>query len=181
MIAAALVALALADAGLSGFRAAAGRNPLIYKAAYYKGAVLRGMGAGFGALVTIGLVTGAMIFVSSDAPAQYEMFVDGGRRMLGIYIPFATLVAAAFALYMIKSVELRSLLSTGIFGPVTLIRPIVILAGAAAAGTGSGLEVKLGAAVAAAAMLAVEPVVDRHYVNWMARAGRIAHRTRAPG
>lgn len=165
MIALALCLLALTDGGLSGFRAAAGRNPAVFKYRYYRTAVLRGVATGLGALVAIGLVLGVGLLAAGDAGEQYRLLVERGRVMLRVYVPFATVVAGAFALYTIRSVDLRSLLSAGIFGPVTLVRPLVIVGGALAAGWNAPLDIALGALFAAAAILAIEPVVGHRYAR----------------
>ncbi len=165
MTALALCLLALTDAGLSGFRAAAGRNAAVDKRAYYRTAVLRGMATGGVALGVIGIVIGAVVLLASDPVDRYRMFVAHGQTMLAVYVPFATFVAAAFALYTIRSVDLRSMLSTIVFGPITLLRPLVIVGGAFATGVTAGADVLLAALTAAACMLAVEPIVGRYYVD----------------
>ena len=50
--------------------------------------------------------------------------------MLMVYLPYALIIMIAICLRAIPSVDIRSITSVLIFGPFTLIRPIVVLAGA---------------------------------------------------
>ena len=46
-----------------------------------------------------------------------------------VYVPFALIIVLAFLVRSIRSVDIRSITSTLIFGPFTLIRPLVAIAG----------------------------------------------------
>jgi hypothetical protein len=54
-----------------------------------------------------------------------------GARMLTVYVPYALILLVAFVLRIAPSVDLRSITSVVIFGPFTLIRPVVVIAGVA--------------------------------------------------
>jgi hypothetical protein len=48
-----------------------------------------------------------------------------------IYLPYAAFILVAFIFRIINSVDIRSITSTLIFGPFTLIRPLVAVIGVA--------------------------------------------------
>ncbi len=50
--------------------------------------------------------------------------------MLLVYIPYALILLVTFVVRAVPSVDIRSITSVLIFGPFTLIRPIVVLVGA---------------------------------------------------
>jgi hypothetical protein len=52
-----------------------------------------------------------------------------GARMLLVYVPYAVIILFAFIVRSIPSVDIRSITSTLVFGPFTLIRPAVAVAG----------------------------------------------------
>jgi hypothetical protein len=56
-------------------------------------------------------------------------FEKAGSRMLVVYVPYATVILFAFLVRLIPSVDIRSITSTLIFGPFTLIRPLVAIVG----------------------------------------------------
>ena len=129
MIALLLWVMATMDAAFAGYREAAGRSALIDKRAYYRRALLRG--ALFGQ-VAVG-VAGAAVAVSlllSPAPRAVLRELEAvGSRMLIVYVPYAVIILFTFAVRAAPSVDLRSITSVVIFGPFTLIRPVVVLAG----------------------------------------------------
>lgn len=130
MIAALLVAMAVLDAALCGFRDAAGRNPRIEKRAYYRRAILRGARAGAAAVVLLGALTGAALLASPDPGALYADLVAAGARMVVVYGAYATLVGVALLIYALPVPDLRILATVSILGPFTMMRPWVIAAGA---------------------------------------------------
>lgn len=129
MIAFLLWLLATIDAAFVGYREAAGRNALIDKKKYYLKAMLRG--AIFGQIaVLISLAVILILLALSNEPAQFlEDLQNAGKRMLFVYIPFALIILAAFVIRLYPSVDIKSITSTVIFGPFTLLRPIVAVAG----------------------------------------------------
>lgn len=129
MIAFLLWLLATIDAAFVGYREAAGRNALINKKKYYLKAMLRG--AIFGQIaVLISLAIILILFSLSNEPHVFlEDLQNTGKRMLIVYIPFALIILAAFAIRLYPSVDIKSITSTVIFGPFTLLRPIVAVAG----------------------------------------------------
>lgn len=51
-------------------------------------------------------------------------------RMVTVYGPYATVLLVSLLVRLLPSVDVRSASSVIVFGPLTLIRPFVILAGA---------------------------------------------------
>jgi hypothetical protein len=128
-----LYLLGLVHAGFSGFREAAGRNLRIRKRRYFVRAVLRGLGLGQVAATIIFLVLLALDRASPDPEALFVTLGRAGERALAIYLAYTVLVLLAFVPYAFRSVEIRSLTVVAVFGPLTLLLPVVMLAGAAAA------------------------------------------------
>ena len=125
MIPVLLYGLATLDAAFCGYRAAAGRNALIDKRAYYRRALWRGILAGQAAV----LVAGAALALAQASGATWHELMRIGERMVAVYVPYALVLLAAFALRTLPSVDVRSLTSTLVFGPFTLLRPLVVVTG----------------------------------------------------
>ncbi|HEX3187748.1 MAG TPA: hypothetical protein VHQ94_23310 [Pyrinomonadaceae bacterium] len=122
--------LATVDSAFIGYRDAAGRSALIDKRHYYRRALLRGALMGQIAVAIAGTVALAML-ATSGQPAQLLATLDSvATRMLTIYVPYAVILIATFFVRAIPSVDIRSITSVLVFGPFTLIRPLVVLAGA---------------------------------------------------
>ena len=161
-----LYLLALIDCAFCGYRAAAGKSALIQKQAYYQRAMLRGALYGHIPLVLAGIVVGITVR-SSPSPAQRLIeFRIAGSGMLLVYVPYAAMIDLAFVIRALPSVDIKSLTSVVIFGPLTLIRPLV-----AAAGIVLGMlavprpSLMMVGLVVLALMLSFEPLLDRT-VRW---------------
>jgi len=122
--------LATVDAAFIGYRDAAGRSALIDKRHYYRRALVRGALFGQIAVVIVGVVAAGMLATSPQPALLFEMFDRVGMRMLMVYVPYALVLTATFFVRAIPSVDIRSITSVLVFGPFTLIRPLVVLAGA---------------------------------------------------
>ena len=120
--------LATLDAGFAGYREAAGRNALIDKRSYYRRAMVRGALFGQMAVAVAAGTILLMLLISSDQQILAD-FERAGARMLMIYLPYAAFILVGFIFRMINSVDIRSITSTLIFGPFTLIRPLVAVTG----------------------------------------------------
>jgi hypothetical protein len=129
MIAIVLWLLATLDAGFAGYREAAGRNALIDKRSYYRRAMVRGALFGQVAVAIAAAVILLMLLLGSDKQLLLAGFERAGERMLMIYLPYAAFILVAFLFRTIPSVDIRSITSTVIFGPFTLIRPLVAVTG----------------------------------------------------
>lgn len=130
MIAVVLWLLATIDSAFIGYREAAGRSALIDKKAYYRRALMRGALFGQLAVLIAGAATAVALVTSSDAGALYSSIEAVGTRMVFVYVPYAVIILISFCFRALPSVDIRSITSVLIFGPFTLIRPIVVLAGA---------------------------------------------------
>jgi len=129
MIALLLWLLATLDAAFAGYRAAAGRNALIRKRRYYRWAMIKGALLGQVAVALAAVIVLISLAQTSDRPALLRDYNLAGMRMLFIYVPYAAVILLAFLIRLIPSVDIRSITSTVVFGPFTLIRPVVAVAG----------------------------------------------------
>ena len=129
MVALSLWALATLDAALAGYREAAGRSALIDKRAYYRRAMLRGALFGQVAVGLVGSVVAVLLLTSQDPRGLFQGLERVGTRMLIVYVPYAVIILLTFVVRAAPSVDLRSITSVLIFGPFTLIRPAVVVAG----------------------------------------------------
>lgn len=150
--------LVLIDAGFAGFRDAAGRDPRIHKwrDGWYPRAVVRGLIAGAIALVVVAVLAGipGLVF---ELGADYRRAADAMLLILG---PYTLFVLGAFIPYFIPSIEVRTLVSVIVFGPCTLVRPLVILASAIVAMlTVPQPAVCAAIALAVGATLLIEPAL----------------------
>jgi hypothetical protein len=128
-VAAALYFLATLDSAFVGYREAAGRSALIRKGAYYARAMLRGALWGQAAVALAFALLALLFLRAGDGAAFLHSLADAGRRMLSVYVPYAVVVLAAFAVRAVPSVDVRSMTSTLVFGPFQFIRPLVVVAG----------------------------------------------------
>jgi len=165
--------LATFDAGFAGYREAAGRNALIDKSIYFRRALVRGALYGQLATMLVGAAAFAMLSLASESSRLLADFEIVGRRMLAIYLPYAIIIGIAFSLRAIRSVDIRSITSTVVFGPFTLIRPLVALAGViwGILGAPRPATIALGLLVLIL-MLSSEPIM-----TWM-RTGSFRSRSR---
>ena len=129
MIAIVLWLLATLDASFTGYREAAGRSALIDKRRYYQGAMMRGAVFGQVAVGVAAVMILVLRLVTRNPQSLIWDFEKAGSRMLVVYVPYAMVILFAFLVRLIPSVDIRSITSTLIFGPFTLIRPVVAVAG----------------------------------------------------
>ncbi|HEX2270247.1 MAG TPA: hypothetical protein VHH35_11955 [Pyrinomonadaceae bacterium] len=122
--------LATVDSAFIGYRDAAGRSALIEKRDYYRHAMLRGALVGQLAVAIVGIVAIGMLATDPQPARLFESFEQVAMRMLMVYVPYALILAVTFFIRAIPSVDIRSITSVLVFGPFTLIRPFVVLAGA---------------------------------------------------
>ena len=122
--------LATVDSAFIGYREAAGRNALIAKRDYFRRAMIRGAIWGQVAAAIAGVVAILILALSPQRIAVFEDFERIAERMLMVYLPYAAIILVTFCVRAIPSVDIRSIASVLVFGPFTLIRPLVVLAGA---------------------------------------------------
>jgi hypothetical protein len=155
--------LATIDAAFCGYRAAAGRSALIHKKSYYRRAMLRGALYGQAAVVLVGVLLAILLFFSQGRAGLIEDLLTAGECMLFVYLPYAIIILIAFAFRCLPSVDVRSLMSVLIFGPLTLARPFVAVAGVAWGIIATRrIEVIVVGTLALLLMLCLEPLL-----GWM--------------
>jgi hypothetical protein len=130
MIEALLVAICLLDASFCGFRDAAGRNKLIRKWGYYRRSIAVGTLLGIAGALAIAATVAICVSTAADPGSMYQRYLDAGGIMLRLYLPFTSLVLVALMIFAIPVPHIRALATVTILGPFTLLRPIVIAAGA---------------------------------------------------
>ncbi len=124
-----LYLLALLDGLLCGLRASMGRCPLIRKRRYYMLAALRGIA---GAQIMSMLALAALLLtvaVSSNRGALRADLESSAGRMLWVFLPYAALVMFNLALRLVPSTDIRSATSVLMLGPLTAIRPLIMIVG----------------------------------------------------
>lgn len=159
-----LLLLALVDGAFSGYRAAAGRDARLFKQDFYRQAMGRGVLYALGASALAGLAAGGLLALSRDPAALLAALTRAGVCLLEVYLPYAAVTAAAFAVRSVPSVDIRSAASALLFGPLDLLRPAVAVAGVlwAADSTRRPEVLALGVLVLAL-MLSCEGLLSRFY------------------
>lgn len=158
----ALYLLASLDGLLCGLRASMGRCPLIRKRRYYTRALFRGI-AGAQAVSVIALAALVWTNAFSSRPDVLRADLEStASRMLWVFLPYAALVGTSLALRLVPSTDLRSATSVFMLGPLTAIRPLVMIVGVLYAILGSEtLETRLLGVFILALMLSLEFVLNR--------------------
>ena len=124
-----LFLLASLDGAFCGCRTCMGRHPYIFKRRYYVLGVLRGVVA---AQLASWISLLVLLLVLSFTPDRKLLGQDLGSaagRMLFVFLPYAALVLLNLALRLIPSIDLRSATSVFFLGPLTALRPFVMIAG----------------------------------------------------
>jgi L-asparagine transporter-like permease len=122
--------LATVDSTFIGYREAAGRNALIDKRGYFRRAMIRGALLGQIAVAIVGLAAAATLATSPQPARLFDTLDLVAGRMLMVYVPYAVILIITFLVRAVPSVDIRSITSVLVFGPFTLIRPLIVLAGA---------------------------------------------------
>jgi hypothetical protein len=102
-----------------GFRDAAGRNARIIKTHYYRRCIFRAFMLGQAALLPL---VGLTFLLSTD-PTVIEDISD---RCAPIFLAYTSLVCITFVPYGIPNWEVKSLITVVVFGPLTLLQPLVV-------------------------------------------------------
>lgn len=125
----ALYLLALLDGVLCGLRTSMGRCPLIRKRRYYAEAALRGLlGAQLISTIALIALVGTALLSSRRNVLRGDLEAAAGR-MLWVIGPYATLVIFNLALRLIPSTDVRSATSVMMLGPLTAVRPLMMIVG----------------------------------------------------
>jgi len=158
--------LAVVDGGFAGFRAAAGRDGRIFKEAYYRAAIRRGLRYGLAVTALAGAAITVVALASPSPQARLAELMPGAQVMLAVLGGYATLVLLALGVWATAEADLRTLASVVILGPFTMIRPWVIAGAAAWAAHVAPSDISAAVALGAGAMqLTLEPLLNRQNVN----------------
>jgi hypothetical protein len=157
-----LYLLALLDGLLCGLRTSMGRCALIRKRSYYTWAALRGIvGAQVASMLAFAALLLAGVFSEHHDVLRSDLEFTAGR-MLWVFLPYAALVLFNLALRLVPSVDIRSATSVFMLGPLTAIRPLVMIAGVWYGVSGSRLlETRILGAFVLVLMLFLEFVLNR--------------------
>lgn len=126
-----LYILATLDTMFSGICAASGRDARINKRFYFAKAMLIGIAWGQVACATGLVILAVAAYTSGDPQAIVQEMTAVGLRMASVYRPYAIVILITFAIWAFPSVDVRSTTCTIAFGPLTLIRPAVVVLGIA--------------------------------------------------
>ncbi|OPC84673.1 hypothetical protein B4N89_30480 [Embleya scabrispora] len=157
-----LAALGMIDAALAGFRASSGRNGRIRRRAADLRAARRGVLPGVFVLATSAAVALVVLGAADDRGTRYAELDAAAWRMLAVLLPYAGIVAVSMLCYLAGSFRLATFAILAGLGPLTMVRPLLVVGGVVAAGWAT----PAGAAVAATAgsgILLVEPYVHRRW------------------
>jgi hypothetical protein len=165
----ALAALALVDTLLAGFRAAAGRDGRIAKAPYYRVAIARSAPAGVALVAVNAALVAVLVATAPDRAAAWDTMLRAGAHCVTVFGAFATLTLIAIAFWLVPHSELRLLPTLLVLGPLTLVRPTVIVAGLLyVAIRVPDARVWAAAVAACVSMLGIEHVLGRRYADrWL--------------
>ncbi len=124
----------------------------------------RGAAYALGASVLAGLAAAVLLAWARDPSHLLAALTRAGVCLLQVYLPYAAVTVAAFAVRSVPSVDIRSAASALLFGPLDLLRPVVAVAGVlwAADSTRRPEVLALGVLVLAL-MLSCEHLLSRFY------------------
>ena len=124
-----LYLLASLDGALCGFRSSMGRYPHIHKIRFYTMAMLRGvLAAQIASWLSLFALYAAIVAAPNQALLRHDLEVSAARMLL-VFLPYAALVMFNLALRLVPSTDLRSATSVVFLGPLTFLRPFVMIAG----------------------------------------------------
>ncbi|GAB3055457.1 hypothetical protein GCM10027053_15390 [Intrasporangium mesophilum] len=165
----ALAAVALMDAACSGFRSALGRTGLINHSALDREATVRGVLTLFICLLPACLVFTVDVMAARTPVQKYTVTA---AAMLVVLVPYAVVVLLALGAYAVLGWRQKYVAMAVVLGPFTLMRPVVALgAGLAGAHASESGTVFSTIALATLAVLVVEPIADRRWIEPMSGRG----------
>jgi hypothetical protein len=169
-----LALLVVVDGAFSGFRVAAGCNGRIGKRAYYAAATLRGAGVSTALLAVNVLIAWLLVRSAADPASTWTRFQEAATVLVRVYGAYATLTLGTLVFYVLPIGEYRLLTSVLVLGPMTLIRPLVIVVGLVlAVADGHEPRVAIMAVFAGVTALGCERWLRRRYANaWRSLTGR---------
>lgn len=157
-----LVLLSLLDAAFAGYRDAAGRNGRIFKDEFFRHGIRRGLRAGWVAVMVCAVWVGLAAAFSDDTARLAAELTAGASAMAAVLSGYAVLVLVAVALWFIAEANVRAVSSIILLGPLTLIRPfLVLLAGVIGAASTHSLLAGAVLLACCCTQLCTEPFLGR--------------------
>jgi len=157
-----LYTLASLDGVLCGIRTSAGRCPLIHQLRFYLRGMLRGLMVAQLASVAALAALLLTMHATHDVARLLADLDRAAARMVGVFAGYAALVLFNLALRLIPSVDIRAATSVLALGPLTAMRPLVMLAGTVHGVSASALPAtKALGGLVLALMLASEWLLNR--------------------
>jgi len=124
-----LYGLALLDGLLCGVRVSMGRSAVIRKRGYYMRAAFRGLLAAQ-IVSTVALLALALVMVFSTHRTGLRVDLErAAARMELVFLLYAALVLGNLLVRLVPSVDIRSATSVMMLGPLTALRPLVLIVG----------------------------------------------------
>lgn len=161
-----LILLSLLDAAFAGYRDAAGRNGRIFKDEFYRYGIRRGLRAGWVAVMVCAFWVAIAAMFSDDSSRLADELIAGALPMAAVLSAYAVLVLIAVALWFIAEANVRAVSSIILLGPLTLVRPFVVLfAGIAAAVSAHSLLAGAVLLACCCTQLCTEPFLGRAWKN----------------
>jgi hypothetical protein len=114
--------IATLDCALMGYRLVMGRSALLNQRSARQRAAAR---AALIAQPAIAAVTTTTVVLSSSGPASIQSFDAALGRFLLIAAPYTLIILATTALCALPSPEIRTAANVLIFGPFSLLRPVI--------------------------------------------------------
>ena len=159
------------DGGFAGFRDAAGRSLHLDLRPMLLRNVLRGV---VGAqLVCVLALVPLVAGVAWDTGTLDGPFLRTGAMLVACFGVYAALVLASLSIYLLPDPEISSLSTVLVLGPLTLLRPLVIIGGWVLAMPEADLWCGLACTVGCGAMLFFERVLG---LQWRDVSPMDAHR-----
>lgn len=127
---------ALVDGMLAGHRDGLGRNPLHQKGQFYALALLRGVILVHLVLAVVASLAAASLWCAAQpgSAVGVDVVLDAAGRcaqvMILVYGSYAAIIGLGLFSYILPVFELRSYVTIGLFGVLTIARPFVIALGA---------------------------------------------------
>lgn len=168
-----LASLALFDATLAGTRAALGRDGRIDKRSYVLRALARAVAWSAAVVAAVATATAATVATAPDPSATWRELVEAGRVCLCVFGAFAAVTLCALVVLLSPLRDHRVLASMVVFGPLTMLRPVVVVVGLGfAASRSPDARVWLVAMLGAGVLLGFERWMGRAYADSWRRLQR---------
>ncbi len=168
--------LCLLDGALVGYRTVCGRTALVRRHRLDRCGIRLGIAAGLAVVAALAVWFGAVLAVADDPKRTIAGLTASGARMLAVYAAMAAVTTVALAVYAWAPPRWGSLSMVTVLGPLTLLRPVVLAAGAAAGVLGSGAHrVPVLASVGVVLVaVAIETLLLDRWGATLARTGEAA-------